>query len=70
MSASMLPRGAVLCLYAAGAAVAIFLLVQHWVHVPVALPWLILLACPLLHLFVHRGHHRHSHDRSKSPPSG
>jgi hypothetical protein len=24
------------------------------------LPWLILLVCPLMHVFMHRGHHRHT----------
>jgi hypothetical protein len=25
------------------------------------LPWLILLSCPLLHVFMHRGHGGHGH---------
>jgi len=56
-----LPRWAIFCLYAVGGTIGIVLLIQHWVHVPLALPWLILLACPLMHLFMHRhhpGHHR------------
>jgi hypothetical protein len=24
------------------------------------LPYLLLLACPFMHLFMHRGHHKHS----------
>ena len=59
MHATMLPRWAIACLYAGGTFLALFLLVQHWVHVPLVLPWLIFLACPLMHLFLHRGHHHH-----------
>ena len=29
---------------------------EHKVHLLGALPWLILLACPLMHLFLHRHH--------------
>ena len=40
-----------------------FLLSEHRAHVLGALPWLLILACPLMHLFMHRGHggHGHSH---------
>lgn len=39
---------------------ALLLALEHRVHVLGALPWLILLACPLMHLFMHHGHgHRH-----------
>jgi hypothetical protein len=40
-----------------------FLLSEHRAHVLSALPLLLLLACPLMHLFMHRGHggHGHSH---------
>jgi hypothetical protein len=33
-----------------------FLWEEHEAHFLGALPWLLLLACPLLHLFMHRGH--------------
>jgi hypothetical protein len=36
-----------------------FLWTEHEAHVKTLvpyLPWLLLLACPLMHLFVHRGH--------------
>lgn len=29
---------------------------EHEAHILGALPWLILLACPLMHLFMHGGH--------------
>ncbi len=41
-----------------------FLWTEHRDHVIVALPylpWLLLLACPLLHFFLHRGHGGHRH---------
>lgn len=34
---------------------------QHLQHIVGVLPYVLLLACPLMHLFGH-GHHRHSHD--------
>ena len=41
-------------------AIAIFFLwEEHRAHILGALPYLLLLACPLLHLFMHRGHGRH-----------
>jgi hypothetical protein len=36
------------------------LAVQHWSHLPLIVPWLFILACPLMHVFMHGGHH---HDR-------
>jgi len=43
-----------------------FLWTEHRAHVIGALswlPWLLLLACPLLHVFMHRGHGGHGgHD--------
>lgn len=42
------------------AALGVYLFVSHTGHVMAALPYLLLLACPLMHLFMHRGHgHRH-----------
>ena len=42
---------------------AFFLLSEHRAHLIGWLPWLILLACPLMHVFMHRGHGKgHSHD--------
>lgn len=48
-----------------GAAAAYFLLTEHLAHVLGALPYLLLLACPLMHVFMHHGHggHAHHHDR-------
>jgi hypothetical protein len=49
---------------AALAALRIYLLVYHLDHALLAVPYLVLLACPLMHL-MHRGHHGH---QGKSPP--
>ncbi len=37
----------------------IYFLTEHWAHAVPYLPWLILLACPLMHVFMHRGHGGH-----------
>jgi hypothetical protein len=34
----------------------LLLIVDHWAHVLGVLPYLVLLACPLMHVFMHRGH--------------
>ena len=43
-----------------------FLWTEHRAHLFGALPWLVLLACPLMHVFMHRGHHGH-HGRGGTP---
>lgn len=42
-----------------GAVAAYFLLEEHRAHLLGALPYLLLLACPLMHVFMHRGHGKH-----------
>ena len=39
-----------------GAIAAYFLLSEHRAHFIGALPFLLLLACPLMHIFMHHGH--------------
>lgn len=52
-----------------GAVAAYFLLREHRVHVFGALPYLLLLACPLMHLFMHHGHgHHHGQHRPGAGP--
>jgi hypothetical protein len=46
-----------------------YLVTEHTAHLLGALPYLIALACPLMHGFMHRGHShgsypRHGHSRS------
>ena len=38
-----------------------YLLTEHLTHVTQAVPYLFLLACPLMHLFGHHHGHRHQH---------
>ena len=55
-----------------------YLLREHWGHVAGLWPYLLLLACPLMHLFGHgghghggHGHHRgNSNTRNGSSPDG
>jgi len=50
------------------AAVALFFLWQeHRAHWLGALPWLLLLACPLMHLLMHRRHGGQHHDHATQP---
>ena len=43
------------------AVAAFFLITEHTAHVFGALPYLLLAACPLMHLFMHHGHGAHDH---------
>ena len=44
-----------------GAVAGYFLLTEHLAHVVGALPFLLLLACPLMHVFMHHGHRHGGH---------
>lgn len=46
------------------AAVTYFLLMEHRAHLFYALPFLILLLCPMMHIFMHGGHGEASHGQS------
>jgi hypothetical protein len=39
--------------------IAFYVLREHWSHVVGAWPYLLLLLCPLMHVFRHRGHGGH-----------
>ncbi len=39
-----------------------FLVTEHWAHVIPFLPWLLFLACPLMHVFMHHGSGEHGND--------
>jgi hypothetical protein len=41
-----------------------FLLTEHTAHVFGVLPWLLIAACPLMHLFMHHGHGHSGDDHS------
>lgn len=45
-----------------------FLVTEHTAHVFGVLPFLLLLACPLMHLFMHGGHGEHKNDESGQVP--
>lgn len=49
-----------------GAVAAYFLVTEHQAHVVGALPYLLLLACPLMHMFMHHGHGGHGHHHTAS----
>ena len=53
------------------AIVGYFLFTEHRAHVIPYLPFLLLLACPLMHFFMHRGHgHGHGHGGHEHGESG
>lgn len=55
-------KGVVLILALASASY--YLLTQHMAHLAVALPYLFLLACPLMHIFGHNhGHKKNDNDK-------
>lgn len=57
------PRGYNWILIAFLAIAAFFLFSEHRAHLLGTLPFLLLLACPLMHLFMHHGHGEHgAHD--------
>lgn len=51
-----------------GAVAAFFLLTEHRAHLFGALPFLLFLACPLMHVFMHRGHGSHGHHAEAEQP--
>ena len=53
-----------LALLVFGAIAAFFLITEHQAHLWGWLPYLLLLACPLMHLFMHGGHGGHSNEQS------
>lgn len=43
--------------------------IEHWQHLIYAFPYLLLLSCPLMHLFMHHGHGghgAHNHNEQKA----
>ena len=47
------------CIFLASAV--FFLWEEHRAHILGVLPYAVLLLCPLIHLFMHRGHNGHDH---------
>ena len=48
---------------------AVFLLKEHRAHLLGALPWILIAACPLLHMFMHGGHGGHGGHGDGQRPS-
>ena len=51
-----------------GAVAAYFLVSEHRAHFFAALPFLLLLACPLMHVFMHGGHGGHGGHAGHADP--
>jgi Flp pilus assembly protein TadB len=49
---------------------AFFLITEHWAHLLGALPYVLLLLCPILHLFMHGWHGRGHDGHQEQPPKG
>ena len=48
-----------------------FLITEHAAHIIPFLPWLLLAACPLMHVFMHHGQHGgHDHASGRHPAPG
>ena len=45
-----------------------FIVAEHRAHLIPYLPWLLLAACPLMHVFMHHGHGGHQHRGSSDEP--
>ena len=50
-----------------GVIVAFYVLREHWGHVLGYAPYLILLACPFMHIFMHHGHGHGQHSGGEPP---
>ena len=48
-----------------GLIAAFYFLREHWQHVAGNWPYLLLLACPVMHLFMHHGHGEHGGHRQQ-----
>ena len=60
-----------LTLFVALSAAAFYLLTEHTAHVFRFLPYLFVLACPLMHVFMHHGHgHQHGNSQEQPRSSG
>lgn len=44
--------------------------IEHQAHLLGWLPWLFLLACPLMHVFMHGGHGHGGHDKHRNKDAG
>jgi hypothetical protein len=56
-------------IWTAGAVALVYLIVEHRPHLLGWIPYLIILACPLTHFFMHRRHGGHDGRRDPGDPS-
>lgn len=56
-----------MALLAAAVVIGGYLVIWHQQHLAVALPFLVFLACPLMHLFMHGGHGGHGGHSGHQP---
>jgi hypothetical protein len=67
MTISDVRRPVIIAAVSLAIVIAFYILREHWSHALGALPYLLLLACPLLHLFHghgrHGAHHHEAHQR-------
>ena len=69
MTTSDLRRPGMIALVSLAIVIAFYVLREHWSHALGALPYILLLACPLLHLFHgHGGHGGHRHEAREREP--
>lgn len=69
MTTSDLRRPGIIAVVSLAIVIAFYVLREHWSHALGALPYLLLLACPLLHLFHgHGGHGGHRHETRQREP--
>ena len=47
---------------------AFYILREHWAHALGLLPYALFLACPLMHLFMHRHHHGDAGEKRTREP--
>jgi hypothetical protein len=69
MTTSDLRRPRIIALLSLGIVISFDILREHWSHALGALPYVLLLACPLLHLFHgHGGHGAHHREARQLEP--
>ena len=54
-------------IWSLGAVALGYLIIEHRPHLFGWLPYLIILACPLMHLFMHHGHHHGGASSDRAP---
>jgi hypothetical protein len=59
-----------IALVVAAAVGGFYLVTEHRAHLYGILPYLFLLACPLMHVFMHRGHGHGGHRHREHGPGG